>query len=485
MDEANLSALITQWRDLKDTERMNRFYDESIFPALGQIVVPRERLKFPQPYTHLILPVGLSPEPLILSIYVLQPERVYFLCTKASEKHLDRIVRDSGLRISQVDKDSVDETNVAEIYQKVKAIYEKWGQPERIAVDISGGKKSMIGACALAASFIGARIFYVDNTKYIQELRKPEPGSERLAMLENPYDVFGDLKFARARDLYAELDFSGAERLLLELRDQTSTPEAYEAIVLLCQAYAAWDDLRVDQAYRALLQAQQTVEKYRRSAPNTPLNGQLPRMGLQVDLLARLDQALRLDMKDNPQQLQLLKTPSLYQPLIGSLKAGALRQERRGKRDVAALLWYRLIELLSQRRLAQYNLITSRPDYARAGLDAASLLQKYEKVYTDADSSKKSRPVELPKEKEGISLLNGYMLLKALDDAFVAHLHMGKVRASIAARNNGIFAHGFRPITQPDYETFKSFALDLLDAFACIEPDHLPDWETCQFIEVL
>jgi hypothetical protein len=138
MSEVSLKQLSEQWKSIDENTR-ERFYEEKLFPAIKNVVVAREQSNYPNPYTHLILPVGFSPEPLILSILILRPTKVYFLYTHDSGKYLDRIVSESGLMISQIDKDEILETNVPEIYQKVKAIYEKWGKPSRIAVDGSSG----------------------------------------------------------------------------------------------------------------------------------------------------------------------------------------------------------------------------------------------------------------------------------------------------------------------------------------------------------
>ena len=79
MSELNLESLMQQWHSIKDRDERNRFYDEQVFPVLLQTVIPREQKRYPEPYTHLILPVGLSPEPLIISILILRPKKVYFL----------------------------------------------------------------------------------------------------------------------------------------------------------------------------------------------------------------------------------------------------------------------------------------------------------------------------------------------------------------------------------------------------------------------
>jgi len=474
MPEISLKQLSEQWKRI-DEDARERFYEEQLFPAIKNVVVSREQNNYPQSYTHLILPVGFSPEPLILSILILRPAKVYFLYTQDSGKYLDRIVSESGLMISQIDKDEILETNVPEIYQKVKAIYEKWGKPSRIAVDISGGKKSMVGGCALAGSLIGAHLFYVDS-QFLPTLRKPEPGSEKLVILANPYDVFGDLKLERAKDLYSQLDYVGAQRILSELQDQTSTPELYVSRVLLCEAYSAWDDWKIDLALEKMHQTISTIEKYALANPSTPLNDRLVRLRPQLIILERLQQALKI-INDSNNDIEILTAPELYLAMMATLQTGAVRQEQKGKLDVAALLWYRLIELMGQQRLSTYRIRTGEPDYSDTPSD---LLDKYQSAHLKL--FKGSKPEQLPSP---ISLLSGYILLSALEDQLGKDLKLLEIRGKVDARDKGIFAHGFKPLQQKEYDDFKNMAQKILDAFRKVDSNANSYWDECQFIEIL
>lgn len=479
MSELNLESLMQQWHSIKDRDERNRFYDEQVFPVLLQTVIPREQKRYPEPYTHLILPVGLSPEPLIISILILRPKKVYFLYTKDSEKYLDRIVKDTNLRISQISQDEINETNVPEIYKKVKAIYEKWEKPERVAVDITGGKKSMVGGCSLAGSVIGARIFYIDS-KFNTEFKKPDPGSEKLMILDNPYDVFGDLKLERARELFTQLDFVGAQRLLKELEQETSNPELYQARSLLCQAYSTWDDWNITKAVEVMTQTIEMVKRYARGNENTPLNNQVIYLQQQLIIIEQLKQALDL-IANSESELSVLTNHKLYLPMMGTLRAGAIRQEKRGKLDVAALLWYRLIELLSQQRLSSYGLKTSSPDYSCTKYDESELLSKYQSVSAKTSSSKKSSSTisELPNP---ISLIQGYTLLQALEDPLTQNQKLQEIRGKVEVRDHGIFAHGFKPLSQEKYDQFKGLAENLVTAFNNSDDRNKDIWDNCDFI---
>lgn len=76
---------------------------------------------------------------------------------------------------------------------------------------------------------------------------------------------------------------------------------------------------------------------------------------------------------------------------------------------------------------------------------------------------------------EQISLLEGFILLAALDDEMLVRGNssvidkLKRIRAMVYLRNNSIFAHGLGPVSQTDYLKFKSFVLELFREFCDIE----------------
>ena len=482
--EPKLQSLTEQWRSIEDSNERERFYYAEVFPVVKEIVIPREQTRFTETFPHLIITVGLSPAPLILSIKILRPEKVYFIYTPGSGQFLDQIFSQAGLSISQVEKDEIEDTNIPDIYKKVNDMYIKWGQPDKIIVDISGGKKSMTGACALAAAMIGARLAYMDS-HYVYD--KPQPGSEHLVILDNPYDVFGDLKFHRVEALFIQQDFVGAQRLLQELQEATSTPQLYEARALLCEAYAAWDDWQIESAITKLEEAIQKIKKYSALDRHTPLLGQQPRLQEQLYVLKNLKQAQDKMMQSHSSELEMLQERSLYGPMLGTLRAGALRQEQRGKYDVAILMWYRLIEFLNQQRLSKYGLRTSEPAYEQTILDRDELQRKYKEILKKIGKGK-GKPHLASEETlpKNIDLICGYTLLKAIGDPLTNTTDLGEMVGKVNARNDSIFAHGFTPTDQKKYENFKNLALKLLNHFINLEETITQDdLDICEFLPTL
>lgn len=175
--------------------------------------------------------------------------------------------------------------------------------------------------------------------------------------------------------------------------------------------------------------------------------------------------------------MEMLATRDFYLAMMATLYTGATRQEAKRKLDVAALLWYRLIELIGQQMLSSHGIKTSQPDYSNLPSD---LLDKYKSVYSTL--FKGNRVDRLPNP---ISLLSGYILLSALKDQLVEDLKLTELRGKVDARDQGIFAHGFKPLTEGEYNKFKDMAVRVVSAFRKIDGNDQSCWNDCQFVETL
>jgi len=77
----------------------------------------------------MVLTLGTSYEPLVLSISVLKPEKVLILYTDKSHHLLDDVIEFTKLKPSQYVATDVDAENPLQLYRKIKDVYEKWGDP--------------------------------------------------------------------------------------------------------------------------------------------------------------------------------------------------------------------------------------------------------------------------------------------------------------------------------------------------------------------
>lgn len=146
------------WEQLmseKNEEEAEKYYWEELFDLVVERV--REKgIKFQQQVKYLVSPVGMSPEPIILTVKTLQPEEILFLYTKDSKKMLDIIIERTRLKPSQFHHRQIDSSCTEDIYLQIRN-YLQGKSPSKVAIDISGGKKSMVGVAAQAAAILGCQ----------------------------------------------------------------------------------------------------------------------------------------------------------------------------------------------------------------------------------------------------------------------------------------------------------------------------------------
>ena len=227
MDE--LSVMTEKWmrldrKTLRQREAAEQFYEKKLLKLIEDDFVSRNSSKVYEKVDYLILSVGTSYEPLVLSISLLKPEKILFLCTQETEKYLEKIVRYCELQAGNYQKTLVSETDPSDIYMQIKRAYLMWGQPLKLYIDFTGGTKAMSAAAAMAGAMIDVQLIYVGSNEYLPHFRKPKPGSETLFYITNPLEVFGDLEIEKAFILFSKHNYSGAREKLVELKESIPDP---------------------------------------------------------------------------------------------------------------------------------------------------------------------------------------------------------------------------------------------------------------------
>jgi len=173
-------------------------------------------------YNGLISTVGFSPEPIILSILAIKPDCVFFIYSKEAEHILNTIIEETKLKPTQYRRASIIKSSASDAYRLVKKALkflteEKGIKKELIALDPTGGTKIMSVGCGIAAAIFNLNLIYMNYSKYNVTLRRPEPGTEFLITIPNPFDIYQDDKileglnhlnscnFARARDIFHDI----------------------------------------------------------------------------------------------------------------------------------------------------------------------------------------------------------------------------------------------------------------------------------------
>jgi len=382
-----------------------RFYWQEMFDDVVQIVSDKAG-EYREKYETLISLVGFSPEPVILTIRALQPQKVHFLISPETETQLDNIIQRAGLQPSQFQRHFVKSSRTADIYAVIKEIVNN-GHETTTAIDITGGKKVMGAGAAIAGAFLNCAMFYVDYEIYSSELRKPKPGTEYLSFLDNPHQVFGDLDEERARALYNEGDFSGAIELWGRLRGRVPDPRPVEIKIDIALAEKEWEDFQFDKAARRMDQAIEKTERFRF------LGKHLPRLQKKQHILNTIIG------KD-------------AHALILNHYHMARRFRQRGKADFAVMMLYRTLEKCLQTRLLQkYNIDVNNPDLAKHP-ELPTQYEQFVKAKLGA-----SRP--LP-HKWGLIAAAAVLLI--FKDEVLKGTGLKLLQEQVNHRNNGVLAHG-------------------------------------------
>lgn len=489
--ENTLDIMTEKWMQLerktfKQREAAELFYEKKLMKLIEEDFISRNRSKVYEKVEYLILSVGTSYEPLVLDIRLLKPEKILFLCTEKTEKYLEKIVRYCELPADIYQKSIVSETDPSDIYMEIKHAFLDWGQPQKLYIDFTGGTKAMSAAAAMAGAMINVQLLYVGSNEYLPDFRKPKPGSETLFYITNPLEVFGDLEIEKAFTLFSQYNYAGAREKLAELKENIPDPNIRQQlnfVYLLANVYEAWDALDFPRAYAYITRLNRELKRDRR------MHGQFLMMDM-VELLEEQERILEplnelsVLIRDK-KQMQILTSSRHMVPLMFTMLQNAAIREAQEKYDMATLLLYRLLEMIEQRRLARYNLYVSKMDYLQirpdrekhpewAGLEAKELLGIIKERYSDI-KAKIFGKTGNAYMAEQVSLLDGFMILAALDDEISSGGSgnptdkLKRIRSMVYLRNNSIFAHGLGPVGKENFEKFKMFVTELFREFCMLE----------------
>lgn len=183
MNPETLNDNIQQWIELSRTgkpEETERFYYDHIFDS----VIERFTEKYSQNRQGelLVSLLGFSPEPIILTAKALNPETHLIISNPVKEEiiHILDKYLETNYKLVVLEND-----DFQTIYKTIKESLSDF--PTRnITIDITGGKKSMVASAAIFGKDYGSKIVYVDFREYLQDLRKPIPGTEFLNTVYNP-----------------------------------------------------------------------------------------------------------------------------------------------------------------------------------------------------------------------------------------------------------------------------------------------------------
>lgn len=190
-----------------------------VFKALFEIDYPEQRI-----YDTLVSMVGFSLEPVMHTLLTLRPKNVILVFTPESRTfegeitasdYIKFLVDLHGDHYSPIFEIIVlENTDTAHVFARVHEKIKQFSAEGKVAVDVTGGKKSMDASAFLAASLHkDVSIYYVDYEDYNFCDGYPVWGTEFLNKLVNPYDFFSVREEHLIRDLWNKGNFAAVKEL--------------------------------------------------------------------------------------------------------------------------------------------------------------------------------------------------------------------------------------------------------------------------------
>lgn len=417
----------------------------------GELLIPESDRNFVQRhvewdgrYDVLISVVGKSREPIRRAILSIRPRKVFFLTTAETTREAADIIKEVGL--GPGDYSIVElKTDSKEIYDEIKIIISKH-EGDRIAIDITGGKKAMSAMASVAGAFYGLEIIYTNYTEYDPITRKPAPGSEFLESLPNPLHTSGDLLMGRAIELFNNYNFNAVIPLLEEVKQVARDPRLADIILLLSKGFKDWAAFLFDKAHKQINMALKKSEQYQMY----PVDADVLKGYLEF-----LEPAREIRSADGTEDYfgYISKRETAW-PMIASIYNSGRRYEEIGRHSEAILRYYRVVEMVSQHQLGLRGINTGNIDFSKEEIKSAR---------NDFTRIK----VEIMGEGNGIlknkiGLLDGYILLLALGDSLVKMDEIKNIKDVINPRNHLYLIHAWHLGNEKQAKKLRKEARELM-----------------------
>lgn len=232
---------------IREAEGRTEWYIENLLPLeMAYSAQPQRKCD------TLTLLVGYSPDPLLQTIWVYQPKRIFLVLSEwygddtgedMAYNYVEwiELMAEYGLFSGEVpdpEEDMIISTGKASpdwIFNELRsALLPSQQAGERIVVDITGAKKNMAAGAFLFAAYMGAKINYVDFDKYDDRSRRPYGYTCNIGPQPNPYQTFGLRDWEQIQRLYSQFAFGqvvGEIKRLREMKVSSVSDQAEEIAI--------------------------------------------------------------------------------------------------------------------------------------------------------------------------------------------------------------------------------------------------------------
>lgn len=448
----DITVLTKEWVELlqcKHDDAALKMYCERIIPCL----IPKMRSKFQSltgydaHYDGLISLLGFTPETVVLIHQFIKPDMLVVLHTNETSHLLDTVVRYSGISMDCFFHEPFVETPNTDIYRALEAALKRFPKGAHIAIELTGGKKTMGGALAVAAGVLDIDLLYIDYEKYMPEFRKPEPDSTYILLVGNPVrtsiDLFGTIEVNRAVEFFNVGKYDISKVLFEQSGQRMSNPRISEICSILSQFYSYWNAFAFADAFSlSSTLLHQTTRFFRQVSDHFDFD--LVRLQQQIATVQELANKDRMS-------------------LLFNFFFSAERYYNNDQRDIAALLYYRVLEEVFDNAIQDTASGFDRgaPDYSLFGVEKDELLSKYHDFHSrlfPASGNQKKLPYK-------VAMIQALCLLGALDCLLMNTIDPFEVRDIANVRNMSVYAHGIQPIDGSSVKAIRELATNVLHQY--------------------
>ncbi|MFG1951912.1 TIGR02710 family CRISPR-associated CARF protein [Micromonospora sp. NPDC048830] len=408
---------------------------------------------------------GFAAIPTVLTYELLRPRRLVVITSRDASDSVDligqRVVGPDRLRFQDFRHVLVDASDPLDMYQHIARELADWDGRHAV-IDITGGRKVMSAAAALAAWQLNLGLTYVEN-RFDPVTRQLRHGEVRLIALDNPTTLFGEQELARAVEIFRAGAFEAARRRYDEIAERIAVPGRARLMRALAELYRTWCDLDLVALPAAVTAMEASLRQGRRELTDATA----ARIDRQLTFARRLADGDRT-------------------AFVVCFYVLGLHYQQLGRHDFAALLFYRTVEACLTTRLrhrypgfdpddCDWSLLGD-PDAVRAGYAAT------------CRSLAPPSPAGLPNK---LTLFAAAVLLASLSDPMVDQAglvdpqRLHQLRQRTWARNKSVLAHGTESIAEVHTESLREEASGLLGAYWTLHGDGSDLDELCAELRFL
>ena len=405
----------------------------------------------------ILISLGGTPAPLIFSLNHQKPDYICFFVSEESRASIDQDIL-PNLSFRFLNHDWIvtpSAESLSECYQSITRdlprILNKWNiDPKELAVDYTGGTKTMSVALSLATVENTTHYSYVGGTDRSKKgVGVVFNGNERMWYQENPWDEMAVLESKEASALFNQARYASAVEIFSRISQKVSEENrpVFKALMVFSEGYNLWDNFQHRQAKDKLYSCRDVLFSYACGSDKENIHSLADSMKTNLQFLDQINR--------NTEKKGLL----LCYDLIANAKR---RAELEHKYDDAMARLYRALEALAQHQLnSKHGIKTSHVDQNKL---PAFLKEEYKRKYVDNRVNKMKLP-----------LYASYQLLKELNDELgdiFFSQYDANIKPILDLRNSSLLAHGFNSVKK---ETYKKMFKVLLN-FSGIEHDVLPKY---------